>query len=73
MRTSPISAETAGAAVVSILGIVATTYGAFAHVAQLSAPGSTAILLGGAWLGSALARRGVQLFPSDAEPEGQAE
>lgn len=47
-----------------IAGIVMTSIGAFAHVAQLNAPGAAAIFVGGAWVGNVLARRGVHLFPT---------
>jgi hypothetical protein len=53
------------AAVAALVGIALTTIGAFAHVAWLSAPGATLILVGGAWLGNALARHGVRLFSAD--------
>jgi hypothetical protein len=41
-----------------------TTYGALVHAGALMAPGSVLILGGGAWLGNALARRDVRLFPA---------
>jgi len=54
------------------VGIGMTTWGAVSHTAPLVAPGSILALLGSGWLGNALARRDVRLFPtasrSDDEP-----
>lgn len=55
--------ETVGAVLVAVVGVAVTTYGAFVHAGALMAPGSALALGGGAWLGNALARRGVSLFP----------
>lgn len=61
MKSNRETREIVGAGILAALGIVATSVGAFAHVPQLAAPGSTAILVGGAWLGSALARTDLSL------------
>jgi hypothetical protein len=57
-RTEPIVAL-----VLALGGMAMTTWAAFHHVAQLVVPGSTLILVGGAWLGCALARNNVRLLP----------
>ena len=51
------------ASLMTLLGIALTTAGAVAHIAQAVAPGALLILVGGAWLGNALARRDVRLLP----------
>jgi hypothetical protein len=51
------------AAVVALLGVVLTSAGAFVHAAPAVAPGALLALLGGAWLGNALARLDVRLLP----------
>ena len=64
------------AAAVALLGMGLTTWAAFTHFAHLVVPGSTLILVGGAWLGCTLARMNVRLLPffpetsppSDGEP-----
>lgn len=56
--------ETLAAAVVAIVGMVLTSVGAFADLHRFLAPGSALVLAGGAWLGNALARRGVRIFPT---------
>jgi hypothetical protein len=50
-----------------LVGLALTTGGAVNHVAQASAPGALLILLGGGWLGNALARQDVRLLPAPAE------
>jgi hypothetical protein len=50
------------AAAVAALGIVLTSWAVLAHAALLVAPGALLITVGGAWLGNAVARRGVRLF-----------
>lgn len=67
--------EPVGAALVAVLGMGLTTYGALTHTAPLLAPGSALVLGGGAWLGNLLARRNVRLFPAGtpASPPGSAE
>jgi hypothetical protein len=45
------------AALVAVLGIALTSFGAFTHTATAMAPGATLALLGGGWLGNSLARR----------------
>jgi hypothetical protein len=45
------------AGLMTLVGIALTTFGALAHVAQAVAPGALLILVGGGWLGNALARR----------------
>jgi hypothetical protein len=54
------------AAVLTLVGMVLTTYGAIAHAELTSAPGATATLVGGAWLGNVLARRDVPLLGQHA-------
>jgi hypothetical protein len=49
------------AAVTTLAGIGLTTFGALAHAGQAFAPGAVLILVGGGWLGNALARRDVRL------------
>ncbi|MBV9599150.1 MAG: hypothetical protein JOZ87_20085 [Chloroflexi bacterium] len=49
--------EPALAALVTLLGIGLTTFGAFTHTATAMAPGATLAFAGGGWLGNALARR----------------
>ena len=51
------------AAMVALVGIGLTSAGAFVHAAQAVAPGALLVLLGGGWLGNALARRDVRLLP----------
>lgn len=45
------------AALVTLVGIGVTTFGAFTHTATAMAPGAALAFLGGGWLGNALARR----------------
>jgi hypothetical protein len=45
------------AALVTLIGIGLTSFGAFTHTATAMAPGAALALLGGAWLGNSLARR----------------
>lgn len=49
--------EAALAALVTLLGIGLTTFGAFTHTATAMAPGAALAFLGGGWLGNSLARR----------------
>jgi hypothetical protein len=64
-------AELILAAALTLLGIALTAYGALAHAGWTSAPGATATLVGGGWLGNVLARRDVPLFGQHATgPEG---
>jgi hypothetical protein len=64
-------AELILAAALTLVGIVLTAYGAVAHAGWTSAPGATATLVGGGWLGNVLARRDVPLFGQHATgPEG---
>lgn len=55
--------EVAVALVLTVLGIVVTTWAIFHHTGPLVAPGATLIFGGSAWLGNALARHDVPLFP----------
>ena len=55
-------AELIAAAALTVVGMVLTAYGAVTHAGWTSAPGATATLVGGAWLGNVLARRDVPLF-----------
>jgi hypothetical protein len=60
------------AAGLALIGIVLAAIGAFNHVGQLSAPSACGILVGGFWLGNALARHDVPLFPTRGQPtEGE--
>jgi hypothetical protein len=45
------------AAVVALIGIALTTFGAFTHTPTAMAPGAALAFLGGGWLGNSLARR----------------
>lgn len=51
------------ATAIALIGMGLTSAGAFVHAAPAVAPGSLMILVGGAWLGNALARRDVRLLP----------
>jgi hypothetical protein len=46
-----------------LTGVVLTSVGVFSHTGPVVAPGATLALVGGAWFGSALARRHVRLLP----------
>jgi hypothetical protein len=50
------------AAVVMLVGIAVTTFGALIHAAQAIAPGALLISVGAAWLGNALARLDVRVL-----------
>jgi hypothetical protein len=52
------------ATAVMVIGLGLTTAGALVHAAQAVAPGAVLILVGGAWLGNALARKDVRLLPA---------
>ena len=49
--------EPALAALVTLIGIALTSFGAFTQTATAMAPGAALALLGGGWLGNSLARR----------------
>ena len=49
--------EPALAALTTLIGIALTTAGALIHAGPAVAPGALLILVGGGWLGNALARR----------------
>jgi hypothetical protein len=51
------------AALLTVVGIALTTFGALVHAAPAVAPGAVLTLAGGAWLGNALARQDVRLLP----------
>ena len=55
------------AALVTLIGIALTTYAEISHMSGLIAPGALLGFIGGAWLGNALARRGVRLLPAPRE------
>jgi len=55
------------AALLTLVGIGLTSAGVFAHIGQAIAPGALLTLVGGGWLGNALARRDVRLFPGTRE------
>jgi hypothetical protein len=63
--------EPAAAALVAVLGMAMTTWGAVNHGGPWIAPGATLIVVGGAWLGNALARRDVDLFRSSRPERSQ--
>jgi hypothetical protein len=44
------------AALVTLIGIALTSFGAFSHTTQAMAPGAALAFIGGAWFGNALAR-----------------
>ena len=44
------------AALVTLVGVALTSFGAFSHTPTAMAPGATLALLGGGWLGNSLAR-----------------
>jgi len=52
-----VGLEPALAALVTLIGIALTSFGAFTHTATVMAPGAALALSGGAWLGNSLARR----------------
>jgi len=45
------------AALVMLLGVGLTTFGAFTHTATAMAPGAALAFIGGGWFGNSLARR----------------
>jgi hypothetical protein len=45
------------AALVTLVGIALTSYGAVSHTAQAMAPGAALALIAGGWFGNALARQ----------------
>jgi hypothetical protein len=51
-----VGLEPALAALVALVGIALTSFGAFTHTATAMAPGAVLALLGGGWVGNALAR-----------------
>lgn len=63
-------AELPAALVLTLVGIALAAWAVFTHTAPLVAPGAALIFLGGAWLGSALARHDVRLFPALPAGEG---
>jgi hypothetical protein len=66
-----VGLEPALAALVTLIGIVLTAVGVFAHPAVSPvAPGALLTLVGGGWLGNSLARRDVRLFwgAGDSKP-----
>jgi hypothetical protein len=69
----PSRVEVAAALVLTVLGIVVTTWGVFHHTGPLIAPGATLIFSGSAWLGNALARHDVALFPRRPGPRPEHE
>jgi hypothetical protein len=51
------------ALILTVLGLAMTTWGVFHHTGPLVAPGATLIFGGSAWIGNALARHDLPLFP----------
>jgi len=58
-----VGLEPAVAALVTLIGVVLTSFGVFSHVPQAVAPGAALAFLGGGWLGISLARHDVRLLP----------
>ena len=58
-----VGLEPAVAALVTLVGVVLTSFGVFGHAAQAVAPGAALALFGGGWLGVSLARHNVRLLP----------
>lgn len=56
-----LTVELASAVGAMVVGMLLTTYAAWTHTAILLAPASAVVLVGGAWGGNVLARRGVRL------------
>jgi hypothetical protein len=52
-----VAIEPVLAALVMLLGVGLTTFGAFTHTATAMAPGAALAFIGGGWLGNSLARR----------------
>jgi len=52
-----VALEPALAALVTLIGIALTSFGALTHTATVMAPGAALAFVGGGWLGNALARR----------------
>jgi hypothetical protein len=52
-----VALEPVLAALVMLLGVGLTTFGAFTHTATAMAPGAALAFIGGGWLGNSLARR----------------
>jgi hypothetical protein len=65
--------EIAAALVLTVLGIVVTTWAIFQHTGPLVAPGATLIFGGSAWLGNALARHDVPLWARRPGPRSEHE
>ena len=64
--------ERVAAVAIALVGAALIVVGSMAHLDWLKAPGALAITAGGAWLGVALARQNVLLFPDRArEREGE--
>jgi hypothetical protein len=58
-----VGLEPAGAALVTLIGIVLTSFGVFTHTGPAIAPGALLAFVGAGWLGNSLARRDVRLVP----------
>jgi hypothetical protein len=56
-----VGLEPALAALVTLIGIVLILVGIFSHSGLAIAPGALLTLLGGGWLGNALARRSFRV------------
>lgn len=59
------------AALVTLVGIALTSVGVFTHTGPAVAPGALLALVGGGWLGAALARGDVRLLPGTQIVESQ--
>ena len=59
------------AALLTLVGMVLTTVGALSHIGVAIAPGALLVLVGGSWLGNALARHDVRLLPGSQIVEDQ--
>ena len=62
MQSSRTRIELLVAAVLALVGIGLTVFGAFALASWANAPGATLALIGGAWLGNVFARGDVPLL-----------
>jgi hypothetical protein len=62
-----VAIEPLVAAVVTLVGIGLTTYGAATHTTTAMAPGAALALLAGGWLGNSLARHMPTPKPTESD------
>jgi hypothetical protein len=62
-----VALEPLVAAVVTLVGVGLTTYGATTHAATAMAPGAALALLAGGWLGNSLARHLPTPEPAESD------